>query len=41
MIDLINVNSSDYVIDLSSGDGHIVITAAKHATGHGIDLDPQ
>ncbi|NGP76718.1 class I SAM-dependent methyltransferase [Balneolaceae bacterium YR4-1] len=42
MLDLADVNSSDYVIDLGSGDGRIVITAAKRgATGHGIDLDPQ
>lgn len=42
MLDLTNVNSSDYVIDLGSGDGRIVIAAAKRgATGHGIDLDPQ
>lgn len=42
MLDLAEVNSSDYVIDLGSGDGRIVIAAAKRgATGHGIDLDPQ
>lgn len=42
MLDLTEVNSSDYVIDLGSGDGRIVIAAAKRgATGHGIDLDPQ
>ena len=42
MLDLADVNSSDYVIDLGSGDGRIVIAAAKRgATGHGIDLDPQ
>lgn len=42
MLDLTDVNSSDYVIDLGSGDGRIVIAAAKRgATGHGIDLDPQ
>jgi SAM-dependent methyltransferase len=42
MLDLADVNSGDYVIDLGSGDGRIVIAAAKRgATGHGIDLDPQ
>lgn len=42
MLDLADVNSSDYVIDLGSGDGRIVITAAKRgANGHGVDLDPQ
>jgi SAM-dependent methyltransferase len=41
MLDLANVNKGDYVIDLGSGDGRIVIAAAKRgATGHGIDLDP-
>lgn len=41
MLDLADVNSGDYVIDLGSGDGRIVITAAQRgATGHGIDLDP-
>lgn len=42
MLDLADVNSSDYVIDLGSGDGRIVIAAAKRgAAGHGVDLDPQ
>lgn len=42
MLDLADVNSGDYIIDLGSGDGRIVIAAAKRgATGHGIDLDPQ
>lgn len=42
MLDLADVNSGDYVIDLGSGDGRIVISAAKRgAAGHGIDLDPQ
>ncbi len=42
MLDLALVDSSDYVIDLGSGDGRIVITAAgRGAIGHGIDLDPQ
>lgn len=41
MLDIANVQPSDYVIDLGSGDGRIVIAAAKRgASGHGIDLDP-
>lgn len=42
MLDVADVQPSDYVIDLGSGDGRIVIAAAKRgASGHGIDLDPQ
>jgi SAM-dependent methyltransferase len=42
MLDLADVTPSDYVIDLGSGDGRIVIAAAKRgATGHGVDLDPE
>lgn len=42
MLDLADVESSDYVIDLGSGDGRIVIAAAdRGANGHGIDLDPE
>lgn len=42
MLDLADVGSGDYVIDLGSGDGRIVIAAAKRgALGHGIDLDPE
>lgn len=42
MLDLAEVQSDDYVIDLGSGDGRIVIAAAKRgASGHGIDLDPE
>ncbi|MEL7834344.1 class I SAM-dependent methyltransferase [Fodinibius sp. Rm-B-1B1-1] len=42
MLDLAEVESSDYVIDLGSGDGRIVIAAASRgANGHGIDLDPE
>jgi SAM-dependent methyltransferase len=40
MLEMALVDSSDYVIDLGSGDGRIVIAAARRgATGHGIDLD--
>lgn len=42
MLDVTNVQSSDYVVDLGSGDGRIVIAAAKRgASGHGIDIDPK
>lgn len=42
MLDVADVQPSDYVIDLGSGDGRIVIAAAKRgANGHGIDLDPE
>lgn len=42
MLDMTDVQPSDYVIDLGSGDGRIVIAAAKRgASGHGIDLDPK
>lgn len=42
MLDLADVQKGDYVIDLGSGDGRIVISAVKRgAYGHGIDLDPQ
>lgn len=41
MLDLTDVGPGDYVIDLGSGDGRIVIAAAKRgAVGHGIDLNP-
>ncbi len=41
MLDLARVNRNDFVIDLGSGDGRIVITAAqKHgARGKGYDID--
>lgn len=42
MLDVAQVGPGDYVIDLGSGDGRIVIAAAKRgAFGHGIDIDPQ
>jgi SAM-dependent methyltransferase len=42
MLDLANVGPGDYVIDLGSGDGRIVIAAAKRgAYGHGVDIDPR
>lgn len=42
MLDIAEVQPDDYVIDLGSGDGRIVIAAVKRgASGHGIDLDPE
>ncbi len=42
MLDVTNVGPGDYVIDLGSGDGRIVIAAAERgALGHGIDLNPE
>lgn len=43
MLQLARVGSNDVVYDLGSGDGRIVITAAKKfgAKGIGIDLDPK
>jgi Methyltransferase domain len=41
MLRLANVGPNDYIIDLGSGDGRVVITAAKKfgARGLGVDLD--
>jgi len=43
MLKTAKVSKSDYVIDLGSGDGRMVITAAKQygARGFGVDLDKQ
>lgn len=43
MLEIARVGPDDYVIDLGSGDGRIVIVAAKKhgARGHGIEIDPQ
>jgi SAM-dependent methyltransferase len=41
MLQMAKVTPSDHVIDLGSGDGRTVITAAKiGATAHGIEYDP-
>lgn len=42
MLRIANVGSTDYLIDLGSGDGRILITAARNygARGFGVDLDP-
>jgi hypothetical protein len=43
MLRLAEVGSNDFVIDLGSGDGRVVIAAAKKygAHGVGVDLDPE
>src|ERR671925_494305 len=41
MLRMAEVHAGDYIIDLGSGDGRIVIEAAKRgARGVGVDLDP-
>ena len=42
MLRMANVGESDFVVDLGSGDGVIVLTAAKQfkAAGMGVDIDP-
>src|SRR5688572_23316034 len=43
MLDMAAVRATDFLIDLGSGDGRIVITAAKKfgARGFGVDYDPR
>lgn len=42
MLEMANVQAGDVVYDLGSGDGRLVIAAAKRgARGVGIDIDPQ
>jgi SAM-dependent methyltransferase len=42
MLKIANVTAKDYVVDLGSGDGRIVISAAKlGATAMGVDINPQ
>lgn len=43
MLDMAKVKSTDTIIDLGSGDGRIVITAAQKfgAKGFGVDIDPE
>jgi hypothetical protein len=43
MLRIANVGPKDFVIDLGSGDGRILITAARDrgARGIGVDIDPQ
>ena len=40
MLEIAKVNAKDYLIDLGSGDGRLIITAAKRygARGFGVDL---
>jgi SAM-dependent methyltransferase len=43
MLDLAKVTADDFVVDLGSGDGRIVLTAAQRysARGVGVDIDPE
>ena len=43
MLEIAKVGPQDYLIDLGSGDGRIVITAAKKygTRGFGVDIDPE
>jgi hypothetical protein len=43
MLAMANVGPKDFVIDLGSGDGVIVLTAARqfNARGYGVDIDPE
>jgi hypothetical protein len=43
MLQIARVGPTDYVIDLGSGDGRIVVTAARQygARGFGVDLNPE
>lgn len=41
MLDMAKITPRDYLVDLGSGDGRTVITAAKHGTrAHGIEFNP-
>jgi methylase of polypeptide subunit release factors len=43
MLAMANVGPKDFLIDLGSGDGVIVLTAARqfNARGYGVDIDPE
>jgi hypothetical protein len=43
MLSMAKVGPKDFVVDLGSGDGVIVLTAARqfNARGYGVDIDPQ
>jgi hypothetical protein len=42
MLDMANVKPGEYLIDLGSGDGRIVVTAAQRgARAYGVDLNPK
>ena len=43
MLNLADIRADDFVMDLGSGDGRLVISAAERfgARGYGVDIDPQ
>jgi hypothetical protein len=43
MLKMANVTAKDFVVDLGSGDGRMIISAAKklNASGLGVDIDPK
>src|SRR5688572_11550678 len=43
MLDFAKVGAKDFVVDLGSGDGRIVLTAAQkyRARGMGVEIDPE
>ena len=43
MLKLAEITAKDFVIDLGSGDGRMILTAAKNlkASGQGVDIDPK
>ena len=43
MLKMAGVNANDFVVDLGSGDGRMIITAARDfkASGLGVDIDPK
>lgn len=43
MLKLANVTAKDFVVDLGSGDGRMILTAARNfkASGLGVDIDPK
>ena len=43
MLKLADIRAGDFVVDLGSGDGRLVISAAERfgARGYGVDIDPQ
>ncbi len=42
MMEIADVGPGDYVIDIGSGDGRILIEAARRgAVGHGLEIDPE
>ena len=43
MLKMAGVNANDFVVDLGSGDGRMIITAAREfkANGLGVDIDPK